>query len=81
VLISAMGFSFLLLFPSLFGQAWGAQRVPAPTAALLTMTEIVAATVSAYFLIGTELNGISMLGALIILAAVLIDVTYGILQT
>ncbi len=80
VLISALGFSFMLLYPSLISQAWGAQRVPAPRAALLTMTEIVVATVSAYVLIGTELNGVAMLGALVILVAVLLDVIYGIVE-
>jgi len=38
------------------------------------MSEIVVATLSAYFLIGTELNQVSMIGALIILIAVLIDI-------
>ena len=74
VLVPALGFSLLLLYPSLIGQIWGAQRIASPTAALLTMTEILVATVSAYLLIGTELNTISMLGALIILIAVSTDI-------
>lgn len=74
VLSASLAFSTLLMLPSLIGQVWGAQRVAAPTAALLTMSEIVVATVSAYFLVGTELNTVSFIGALIILIAVLLDI-------
>jgi len=74
VVAATLGFSLFILFPSLVGQVWGAQRVAAPTAALLTMTEIMMATVSAYWLIGTELNTISIIGAAIILLAVFIDI-------
>jgi len=74
VIATVVGFSLIILFPSLVGQIWGAQRVAAPTAALLTMTEIMMATVSAYFLIGTELNTISIVGATVILLAVFIDI-------
>jgi len=74
VALATLGFSLIILFPSLVGQIWGAQRVSAPTAALLTMTEILMATVSAYWLIGTDLNSISIVGAAIILAAVFIDI-------
>ena len=74
-------FSFFLLYPSLIAQLWGAQRIPSPTAALLMMSEIIAATVSAYLIIGTELNGVSILGALIILIAVIVDVFYDIVNS
>lgn len=74
VLGAALLFSVVLVYPSLLGQVWGAQRVAAPTAALLTMSEIIVATVSAYLIIGTELNQVSMIGAIIILVAVLIDI-------
>lgn len=74
VAVATLGFSLLVLYPSLVGQIWGAQRVAAPTAALLTMTEILMATVSAYLLIGTDLNFVSMMGAAIILIAVFSDV-------
>ncbi len=80
VLIATLLFAVLLLFPVLMGQVWGAQRVAAPTAALLTMTEVLVATVSAYLLIGTELNTVSMIGAAIILIAVLIDVAVQYMQ-
>jgi drug/metabolite transporter (DMT)-like permease len=57
----------------MLGQIWGARRIPAPTAALLTMTEILVATASAGILIGTELPPIAMLGGVIIITAVCID--------
>jgi len=74
VLAATLGFSLIILFPSIVGQIWGAQRVAAPTAALLTMTEIMMATLSASLLIGTELNTVSIIGAGIIFLAVLIDI-------
>ncbi len=69
-------FGTLFLFPTYFGQVWGAEKIPAPTAALLTMSEIVVATVSAWLLIGTELNRISLLGAVIIVCAAVADIAY-----
>jgi drug/metabolite transporter (DMT)-like permease len=69
----AVAFGAVLIFPSMLGQIWGARRIPAPTAALLTMTEILVATVSAGILIGTDLPPISMLGGIIIIVAVCID--------
>lgn len=74
VLVATLAFSIFLLYPSLMGQIWGAQRVAAPTAALLTMTEILVATASAYYLVGTELTSVSFIGATIILVAVLFDI-------
>ena len=69
----AVVFGAAVLFPSMLGQIWGARRIPAPTAALLTMTEILVATASAGWLIGTELEPISLLGGAIIILAVCID--------
>lgn len=66
-------FGALLLFPSMLAQIWGARRIPAPTAALLTMTEILVATGSAWLLIGTALPPISILGGAIIIVAVFVD--------
>jgi len=68
-----IAFGALMLYPSMLGQIWGARKIPAPTAALLTMTEILVATVSAAWLIGTELSLISLLGGLIIITAAGID--------
>jgi drug/metabolite transporter (DMT)-like permease len=66
-------FGVLVLFPAMTSQIWGARLIPAPTAALLTMSEIVVATVSAYLLTGTELTQVSILGAGVILLSVVID--------
>jgi drug/metabolite transporter (DMT)-like permease len=57
----------------MIGQLWGARLVPATRAALLTMTEIVVATGSAALLIGTSLTSVSIIGGLVIVAAVVID--------
>ena len=57
----------------MFGQIWGARRIPAPTAALLTMSEILVATLSAWLLVGTDLEPLSWLGGAIIVGAVCID--------
>jgi len=73
VWLIALLFGVLILYPAMIGQIWGARRIPAPTAALLTMTEIIVATLSAGLLIGTELQPISMVGGLIIILAVGID--------
>jgi len=69
----AIAFGAAMFFPSMLGQIWGARRIPAPTAALLTMTEILVATLSAGLIIGTELTPISLLGCVIIISAVCID--------
>lgn len=66
-------FGIVVLFPAMLGQIWGARRIPAPTASLLTMTEIIVATLSAGWLIGTDLPPISILGGVIIIAAVFLD--------
>ncbi len=68
-----LAFGMAVLFPAMLGQIWGARRIPAPTAALLTMTEIIVATVSAGWLIGTDLPPISILGGVIIIMAVFLD--------
>ena len=66
-------FGVVVLFPAMFSQIYGAQLIPAPTAALLTMTEILVASLSAWLIIGTELTRISLLGGAIILIAVIGD--------
>ena len=68
-----VAFGAVMLFPSMLGQIWGARKIPAPTAALLTMTEILVATLSAGWLIGTDLAPVSILGGLVIISAVCID--------
>ena len=64
-----------ILWPSVFGQIWGARLISAPTAALVTMSEIVMATVSAWLLIGTTLSPIAWLGGGLIILAAVLDLT------
>ena len=68
-------FGLLVLAPSVYGQVWGARLIASSTAALLTMVELITATVSAFLLIGTSLNSTSMIGGLIIVAAAVLDLT------
>lgn len=70
----ALVFGTLMLWPSILGQVWGAKLVPAPRAALLSMSEIIFATISAYLLIGTSLTLWSAFGGITIIIAVLIDI-------
>jgi len=67
----------ILLWPSMVGQLWGARHVPATTAALLTMSEVLVATISTAILIGISLSGIAWIGGGLILMAVLIDLYAG----
>ena len=69
-------FGIIAFWPSMIGQLWGARLVPATRAALLTMTELVVATISAWALIGTSMTLLSVVGGLVIVTAVLIDI-YG----
>jgi len=73
VILVVMLFGVLILWPSLFGQIWGAQFVAATTAALLTMSEIMLATISTYVLGESNMELISWIGATLILAAIFID--------
>ena len=62
----AMAFGLLLLLPSVLGQIWGADRLPATLAAILTTTEILVATISAIVLVGTSVDSSGALGAVLI---------------
>ncbi len=73
VALVALAFGVLGLWPAGIGMIWGTRYVPATTSALLTMSEIVVGTISAVLLIGTSLDTPAMFGAVIIVAAVLID--------
>ncbi len=68
-------FGCIVLWPSLFAQVWGARLVAAPTAALLTMTEILVATFSAWLLIGSSLTPVAILGGGLIVCAAVLDLT------
>jgi len=72
--LALLAFGGLAMWPSMIGQLWGARLVPATRAALLTMTELLVATVSAALLIGTTLTSVQFIGGLVIVAAVLVDV-------
>lgn len=73
VLLISAAFGMIAIFPAMLGQIWGARRIPAPTAALLTMSEIIVATLSASLLIGTELGPVAWLGGAVIVASVCMD--------
>lgn len=72
-ILFAFVFGVFVLWPAMIGQIWGARLVPAPTTALLTMTEILFASASATIMIGTSLSAVSLIGGGIIILAVLID--------
>lgn len=74
LVMPVVAFSFLVLWPTLIGQLWGAQFVAATTAALFTMSEIIVATVSTTLLEGNSLSLISWIGGLLIVLAVLLDI-------
>ena len=74
LVIGLLAFGTFVLWPSMIGQLWGARLVPATRAALLTMSEILVATTSAWFLIGSSLTVTSALGGLVIVVAVLVDI-------
>ncbi len=78
ILPMAVLFGAMILWPAMLGQVWGARLVPAPTAAILTMIEILVATISAYFIVGTELTIASMGGGLLIILAAFLDFSGGL---
>ena len=73
ILPYVIAFGVIILWPSMFGQQWGAKYVAATTAALLTMSEVVVSTISTTLIIGSQLNWISWIGGGLIIFAILID--------
>ena len=73
LVVPLIAFGVLILWPCIFGQIWGAQYVAATTAALLTMSEIILATISYYIFEDPEMEFISWIGAILILSAIFID--------
>lgn len=73
VVLPMLAFGAFVLWTSIIGQLWGAKHVAATTAALLTMSEIVVATISIAMLQASSMEILSMVGACLILLAVLID--------
>ncbi len=77
IILPVLAFGVLVLWPTMLGQLWGAKFVAATTAALLTMSEILLATVSTALLGASNLPLISWIGAGFILLAVLTDLFAG----
>ena len=77
IALPVIAFGALILWPSLYGQIWGAKYVAATTAALLTMSEIMTATISTSLLGASDLELISWIGAGLIFAAILVDLFGG----
>lgn len=65
-------------FPIMYLMVWGAQRLSAPTAALLTMSEILAASISASLILGNALNTIAWMGGVLIVSAAVLDIVFDI---
>jgi len=74
IALIAISFGALALYPAMLAQIWGASRIPAPTAALLTMSEIIVAILSAAILIGTDLPPMAIVGGSIIIFALCLDI-------
>ena len=77
VIWPALIFGIIILWPTLIGQLWGTKFVASTTAALLTMSEIMVATVSSELLIGSELTSLAWAGGGLIIVAVFIDLWAG----
>jgi len=73
VALPMFAFGILVLWPTMVGQLWGAKYVAATTAALLTMSEILMATISTTLLEASNMNLVSWIGSGFIMIAVLID--------
>lgn len=68
-------FGLIVMAPSIYGQVWGARLIPSSSAALVTMIELITATVSAFILIGTSLDSMALIGGVIIAGAAVFDIT------
>ena len=73
LVLPVLAFGILVLWPTLFGQFWGAQHVAATVAALLTMSEILVATVSTTLMGEAGMSLVSWFGAGLILLAIFVD--------
>ncbi len=73
LIIPVLVFGIIIVWPTLFGQFWGARFVAATTAALLTMSEILLATISSTLLIGSQLPLISWVGGGLIICAMFVE--------
>jgi drug/metabolite transporter (DMT)-like permease len=71
--LPVLAFGTLILWTTTLGQIWGAKFIAATSAALLTMSEILVAVVSATTIGGESLPLAGWLGAGLIMVAVLVD--------
>ena len=71
----ALSIGCLVLWPTSVAMLWGAQYLFPGTAALLTMSELIVATLSAGLWLGTSLTPTATVGAFCILVAALADLT------
>jgi drug/metabolite transporter (DMT)-like permease len=81
ILLPVLAFGIIILWPTMLGQLWGAKFVASTTAALLTMSEILAATISTTLLDASDLSWISWAGAGLIFIAILIDIFAGNIES
>ncbi len=81
IAIPIIVFGMLIVWPTMSGQLWGARFIPSTTAALLTMSEIVVATISSALLIGSDLGLIAWSGGGLILVAIFLDLYAGNAET
>lgn len=76
VLPIAFGVGCLAFWPTAVGMLWGATHLYPSTAALLTMSELIVATLSAGLWLGTSLTSAAKVGAICILLAAMADLWF-----
>ena len=59
----------VFIVPSIYGQAWGARFISSATASILTMSEVLAATISYWILENTTLTYIAIGGGILMIIA------------
>lgn len=75
VLLLALAFGCFAVWPSTLAMLWGSRYLSPATSALITMSELITGVVSAALLIGTSLDRIAIVGAVLITVAAVVDVT------
>lgn len=73
IILPVLAFGSLIMWPTLVGQTWGSQFVMSTTAAILTMSEIMVATLSSTFLEGNNMSLLAWMGGACIVAAIFVD--------
>ena len=72
ILLFLLLFGIFVMWPSVYVQVWGARLVPAPTAALMTMSEIIFATLSSWILVGSALTYMQIFGGVVIVCSAIL---------